>query len=74
MEVSNQLHVPGAILPGKDVPVATEQEARWAPEPDFTLYGRYKFPAPVENRIPAAQLIALLYNDRPYTFVKLLRT
>ena len=33
LEVSDQLHVPPALLPGKKIPVGIELEAGLAPEP-----------------------------------------
>jgi hypothetical protein len=49
-EVSGQLHVPAALLPGKEPLVPIEEESGWAPEPVWTQCRREKFPAPTENR------------------------
>jgi hypothetical protein len=32
MEANGQLHVPAALLPGKEPPIPTGWEASWAPE------------------------------------------
>jgi hypothetical protein len=38
MEVSGQLHAPDALLPGKEPPITTGQEAGCAPEPVWTWW------------------------------------
>jgi hypothetical protein len=39
---SGQLHALGALHPGKQPIVPTEQEAEWAPEPVWTLWSKEK--------------------------------
>jgi hypothetical protein len=34
MELSDQLHIPAALFPGKEPPVPIGWEAEWASEPD----------------------------------------
>jgi hypothetical protein len=36
VEVSGQLHVPAALIPGKEPSVLIRQEVEWAPEPVWT--------------------------------------
>jgi hypothetical protein len=43
MEVSGQLHTPATLALGEGTPVLTEQEAGWAPEGVYTLWGRETF-------------------------------
>jgi hypothetical protein len=54
MELSGQLHDPAALLPDKEPPVSTRQEAGWAPEPVWTQWRREKFPAPAGNGSPSS--------------------
>ena len=42
MRVSDQLHTPPVLHPGKDPPITTEQEAVWAPELVWTSWRRKK--------------------------------
>jgi len=60
MEMSGQLHAPAALLP-----VPTELEVGWAPEPVWTRWRRRKAPAPAGNRKsnrarPARRLLTIL--------------
>jgi hypothetical protein len=41
--VSGQVHVPGALLPGKEATLPTEKEADWAPELVWTFFLKIKF-------------------------------
>jgi hypothetical protein len=52
MEVSVQLHVLAALLPGKPTRVPNGQEAGWAPEPVWTLCVRENLVS-AGNRNPA---------------------
>jgi len=52
MEVSDQLHAPATLPPGKELLVPIGYEARWAPEPVWTRWWREKFPAPGGTRPP----------------------
>jgi hypothetical protein len=38
MEVSEKLHAPAALSPGKEFLVSIGQEAGWAPEPVWKLW------------------------------------
>jgi hypothetical protein len=40
MELSGQLHGPAALLSEKEPPATIGEEARWAPEPLWTLEKR----------------------------------
>jgi len=44
MEVSDQLHAPAALPPGKESAVSIGQEAGWAPDPVWKRCRREKFP------------------------------
>jgi hypothetical protein len=46
-----------ALLPGKEPPVPTVQEAGWAPEPVWTQRLEEKFSASVGDRTPAVQSV-----------------
>jgi hypothetical protein len=63
MEVSDQLHVPVALPPNKDLRVLTRLEAWWGPEPVWTLWGREKFLASAGNRTPTIHSVACRYTD-----------
>jgi hypothetical protein len=58
MEVSGQLHVPGALHP-----VSIGWETEWTPEPVWPLWITEKSVATAGNRTPAVQPIAVLYTD-----------
>jgi hypothetical protein len=62
MEVSDQLHAPAALHPGKEPQVPTGEEAGWTPEPVWKLWRREKFLPPAGNRIPAVQPVAHRYT------------
>jgi hypothetical protein len=49
MEVSDQLHVPAALPPGKRESGTQWQEAGWALEPVWTQYRRQKLPSIFQN-------------------------
>jgi hypothetical protein len=49
MEVNGQLHAPAALSPGKELPVPTGYEVRWAPEPVWMLWRR-------ENLLPLPRI------------------
>jgi hypothetical protein len=40
MEVTGQLYAPAALLTRKEPPVPIGREARWAPEPVWTLWSK----------------------------------
>jgi hypothetical protein len=63
MEVSRQLHVPGALSPGK-IPQIW-QEARWVPESVWKLWSTEKSHALAGNRTPAFHPVARRYTDWP---------
>jgi hypothetical protein len=46
MEVSGQLHALAVLLLAKEPPVATEEEAEWAPEPASMLWRRENYLTP----------------------------
>jgi hypothetical protein len=49
MEMSDQIHVPAALLPWKQTPVNVVQETRWASGPGRTARRRDKSLAPTGN-------------------------
>jgi hypothetical protein len=52
MEVSDQIHVPDALTPRKEIPEPTEQEAGWVPESGWTRRGeRTRTPAESQNLV-----------------------
>jgi hypothetical protein len=59
MEVSGQLHAPGALLPGKGPPVSIGQEAGWAPKQVWTLWRR-------ENPLTHAGIDININNTEKY--------
>jgi hypothetical protein len=63
MEVSGQLYVPAALLPGKEPHVPIVQEAGRAPEPVGTLWSREKSLGPAGNKTAAVQHVARRYTD-----------
>jgi hypothetical protein len=74
MELSGQLHVPRALLPGKESQVFIRQETAWIPEPVWTTWRRQKlFPAgnqtlvtspyPVAIRTPEVMTLIIDYNN-----------
>jgi hypothetical protein len=72
MEVSGQLRVPIALPPAKEPPIPIGFEARWVPQPAWTLWNREKYFLPAGNWTPAVQPIARRYTDlaisAPITF------
>jgi len=52
MGVSDQLHAPAVLSPGKETPPPTRQETGGAPEPVWTRCRREKFRAPAGIRTP----------------------
>jgi hypothetical protein len=58
MELSDQLDAPATLSPGKGSPVLVGLEARWVPEPVWTLWSKEKSLVPAENRTPFFQSIA----------------
>jgi hypothetical protein len=41
MKVSGQLHVPAALLPGKELPVPIGYEVGWTPDPAWTTWREF---------------------------------
>jgi hypothetical protein len=62
MEVSGQLHAPAVLLPEKEPPVPTEQEAGWAPKPVWKLWSIGTPTAPAVNRNPVVEPVARRYT------------
>jgi len=52
MEVSDQIHAPAALSPGKEPLLHIGQDARWAPEPVWTRWWKEIFPALYEIKTP----------------------
>jgi hypothetical protein len=52
-----------ALPPGREPPVPTVQEARWAPEPVWTQRLEEKFSASVGDRTPAVQSVVRHCTD-----------
>jgi hypothetical protein len=63
MKMSVHLHAPAALHPVKELPVPIGYEARWTPEPVWTLWRREKYYALARNRTPAVQALACSYTD-----------
>jgi hypothetical protein len=66
MKVSGQLHVPTALLPGKESRVPTGQDAGRVPVPVWTRWWREEFAASAGNRTidhPIVQPVASRYTD-----------
>jgi hypothetical protein len=63
MKVSSQIHGSAALLPWKQPPVPTGQEAGWTPEPVWSLWSRAEPLAHIENRTSAFELAASRYAD-----------
>jgi hypothetical protein len=63
MEVSGQLDVPAALLPGKESLVPIVLEAGWAPELVWTLWRKEKWLYPTGNWTTAIQPVVRRYTD-----------
>jgi hypothetical protein len=62
MKVSGRIHAPATSVERKSPPVLILQEAAWAPEPAWTLWGREKL-YPCQESNPAVQSVAPRYTD-----------
>jgi hypothetical protein len=63
--MSGQLQVPAALLPGKQPPVPSQQEAGWALKSVWTLWRREKSLGLVGNGTSVVQPVALsLYRPK----------
>jgi hypothetical protein len=57
MEVSGQLHAPGALPPGTEFAVPVGYEVEWSSETFWTRWGREIFIALSGNRIPVVHTV-----------------
>jgi hypothetical protein len=57
MEMSNQLHAPASLLPGKQPPIPVGEETAWAPERIWTLWSTEKSLVSAGNRTPTVQSV-----------------
>jgi hypothetical protein len=64
MDTSGQPHAPAALIPEKEPPVPTRQEAGWAPKPVRTLW-RYLYPAGIQTPERPASLVTRLGYATP---------
>jgi hypothetical protein len=55
MKLSGQLHDSAALLPGKELPVCTEDENVWASEPVWKLWRKAKLSNPAGESNPDSQ-------------------
>jgi hypothetical protein len=73
MEMSDQVHTPVVLPPGKELPVPIVEEAGWAPEPFGTLWNTEKSFTSVRNRSLAVAMpteLSWLLNRNECTAVQ----
>jgi hypothetical protein len=67
MDVSSQLHVPAALVPGKEPPHPLDSRAVWAQLAVWTMWRRDEYLAYAENRTLTVQLVSSA-NTELYRF------
>jgi hypothetical protein len=63
MELSGEIHAPGALRPRKEPSVLIGYEVGWAPNSVFYAVERGSFLTPDGNGTAVVQLVALCYTD-----------
>jgi hypothetical protein len=63
MEVSNQIHAPATLAPGKEPSVPIGKWDGWTPGPVLTLWRREKSLRPAGNGTQPVQLVAHRHED-----------